>query len=47
MIEVKDNGGGRLMTCEKLKDGEQWKSQTFSLVAKADSVRIDSGLPRR
>jgi hypothetical protein len=43
MIEVKEIGSSRLMTCEKLKDGEAWKPQTFDLVAKADSVRVDWG----
>lgn len=43
MIEVKEVGNGRVMTCEKLKDGEQWKPQTFDLIAKADSVRVDWG----
>jgi hypothetical protein len=44
MIEVKEVGSSRLMTCEKLKDGEAWKPQTFDLVAKADSVRVDWGI---
>ena len=43
MIEVKEVGGGRLMTCEKLKDGEAWKPQTFDLIAKGDSVRVEWG----
>lgn len=43
MIEVKEEGNGRLMKCEKLKDGEAWKPQTFDLIAKVDSVRIDWG----
>lgn len=29
-----------VMNCEKLKDGAAWQSQTFSLVAKAESVRV-------
>ena len=28
------------VTCEKLKDGEGWKPQTFDLVSLADSVRV-------
>jgi hypothetical protein len=44
MIEVKEVGSSRLMTCEKLKDGEAWKPQTFDLVAKADSVRVEWGI---
>ncbi len=43
MIEVKEVGSSRLMTCEKLKDGEAWKPQIFDLVAKADSVRVEWG----
>jgi hypothetical protein len=31
------------MSCEKLKDGEQWQTQTFDLVAKANSVRVEWG----
>jgi len=44
MIEVKEVGNSRLMTCEKLKDGEKWKPQTFDLIAKADSVRVEWGI---
>lgn len=43
MIEVKEAGNGRIMSCEKLKDGDKWKPQTFDLIAKADSVRVDWG----
>jgi hypothetical protein len=43
MIQVAEVGGGRVMSCEKLKDGERWKPQTFELIAKADSVRIEWG----
>jgi hypothetical protein len=40
MIEIKQVGGKFAMHCEKLKDGEEWKAQTFSLVSIANSVRI-------
>lgn len=40
MLEVKPISNKFMLCCEKLKDGEQWKSQTFSLVEKADSVRV-------
>ncbi len=43
MLEVKEVGNGRLIICEKLKDGEAWKPQTFDLISKADSVRVDWG----
>jgi len=43
MIEVKEVGSSRLMTCEKLKDGEAWKPQTFDLIAKDDSARVEWG----
>ena len=39
-IEVKPVAGKYVMHCEKLKDGEQWKDQTFDLVAMGDSVRV-------
>lgn len=39
-IEVKPVAGKFVMHCEKLKDGEQWKDQTFDLVAMGDSVRV-------
>ncbi len=45
MIEIKrisENGTKATMSCEKLKDGEAWKPQTFDLVpvADVDSVRV-------
>lgn len=40
MIEVKPMAGKFSMNCEKLKDGEQWKPQTFDLVAISDSARV-------
>jgi len=40
MIEVKPTAGKFSMSCEKLKDGEQWKAQTFDLVSSAESVRV-------
>jgi hypothetical protein len=43
MIEVKEVGGGRVMSCEKSKDGEKWKPQTFDLMAKDYSVRVEWG----
>ena len=39
-IEVKPVAGKFVMHCEKLKDGQQWKDQTFDLVAMGDSVRV-------
>jgi hypothetical protein len=39
-IEVKPVAGKYVMHCEKLKDGEQWKDQTFDLVAMGESVRV-------
>jgi len=39
-IEVKPVAGKYVMRCEKLKDGEQWKDQTFDLVAMGESVRV-------
>ena len=39
-IEVKPVASKFVMHCEKLKDGEQWKDQTFDLVAMGDSVRV-------
>lgn len=39
-IEVKPVASKYVMHCEKLKDGEQWKDQTFDLVAMCDSVRV-------
>jgi hypothetical protein len=42
MIEVKPTAGKFLLSCEKLKDGQQWKAQTFDLLAAGDteSVRV-------
>lgn len=43
MIEIRrnsDTSSKAAMYCAKLKDGEQWKAQTFDLVAKGDSVRV-------
>jgi hypothetical protein len=40
MIEIKQVGGKFALHCEKLKDGEEWKPQTFSLVSIANSVRV-------
>jgi predicted transcriptional regulator len=40
MIELKPVAGKFAMACEKLKDGEQWKEQTFDLVEISDSVRV-------
>jgi hypothetical protein len=40
MIECRAVAGKFAMSCEKLKDGERWKDQTFDLVAMGESVRI-------
>ena len=40
MIEVKTSSGKFSLNCEKLKDGQQWKVQTFDLVAMGESVRV-------
>lgn len=42
MIEVKPSASKFVMSCEKLKDGEVWKPQTFDLLSVGDtgSVRI-------
>lgn len=40
MIEVKPVSGKFAIKCEKLKDGEAWKPQTFSLVTVGNSVRV-------
>jgi len=40
LIEVKSAASKYVMHCEKLKDGEAWKDQTFDLVAMGDSVRV-------
>lgn len=42
MLEVKPTAGKYALNCEKLKDGQQWKPQTFDLVAVGDteSVRV-------
>lgn len=37
MIEVKPLAGKYVMQCEKLKDGQAWKAQTFDLVAIGDT----------
>ena len=40
MIGIAEAGNKFSMNCEKLKDGAAWQSQTFALVAKAESVRV-------
>jgi hypothetical protein len=40
MIGIAEVGHKFSMNCEKLKDGAAWQAQTFSLVAKAESVRV-------
>lgn len=40
MVEIKESNGKFAMGCEKLKDGERWKPQTFDLVEKENSVRV-------
>jgi predicted transcriptional regulator len=40
MIECRAVAGKFALSCEKLKDGEKWKEQTFDLVAKGESVRV-------
>lgn len=42
MIEISPTAGKFSMECEKLKDGDKWKPQTFSLVEVdgTDSVRV-------
>ena len=40
MIECRAVAGKFAMSCEKLKDGEKWKDQTFDLVAMGESVRV-------
>jgi len=40
MIECRAVAGKYSMSCEKLKDGEKWKDQTFDLVAMGESVRV-------
>ena len=40
MIETKSSSGKFSLSCEKLKDGMQWKPQTFDLVAAGESVRV-------
>ena len=37
MIEVKASSAKFSLNCEKLKDGQQWKAQTFDLVAVGES----------
>jgi len=36
-----------MIQCEKLKDGEGWKPQTFDLTAKAESVRVQWDEPAK
>lgn len=42
MIQTQETAGKYSMSCEKLKDGEAWKPQTFSLIAVdgCESVRV-------
>lgn len=40
MIEVKQVASKYAISCEKLKDGERWRDQTFDLVAQGESVRV-------
>jgi hypothetical protein len=43
MIEVKrisEHSTKSILECEKLKDGEAWKAQTFDLAAMGESVRV-------
>jgi hypothetical protein len=40
MLECRAVAGKFVMSCEKLKDGEKWKDQTFDLVAMGESVRV-------
>ena len=40
MIEVKQVAGKFAMSCEKLKDGQKWKEQTFDLIAVGDSESV-------
>lgn len=40
MIEIRDCGSKYIMSCEKIKDGEKWKDQTFDLTAVCNSVRV-------
>lgn len=42
MIEIAPTAGKFSMACEKIKDGDKWKPQTFSLVEvnDSDSVRV-------
>lgn len=43
MLEIRrisDTGTKAVLTCAKLKDGEQWKDQTLDLVDAGDSVRV-------
>jgi hypothetical protein len=43
MVEVRkisETGTKAVMSCAKLKDGEQWKEQTFDLTAMEDSVCV-------
>lgn len=38
--KISDQGTKAKMVCTKLKDGEQWKTQTLDLVSHLDSVRV-------
>ena len=40
MVEVKPTAGKFSMSCEKLKDGESWKPQTFDLIEIGESARV-------
>jgi hypothetical protein len=40
MLECRAIAGKFALSCEKLKDGEKWKDQTFDLVAMGESVRV-------
>jgi len=41
VLRCQKNGADKFsMACEKLKDGESWQTQAFSLVSKANSVRV-------
>jgi len=40
MLEIKEAGSKFLMSCEKIKDGEKWRDQTFDLTSICDSVRV-------
>lgn len=40
MLKAEKKGKSYTLTCEKLKDGEPWPAQQFSLVPEQESVRI-------